>query len=122
MVLLINSIAHLVEVPGRLYEFEPGRRELKSPRREIGRDTIVGSAAGVVSISVLCTLCTDCAGFYGFKLFNKSPSKITLNKQTNEIYYKYFDCDFSLFSTLLLLLRFSAAAVFSALFAQYFLI
>lgn len=52
MVLLINSIAHLVEVPGRLYEFEPGRRELKSPRREIGRDTIVGSAAGVVSISV----------------------------------------------------------------------
>lgn len=56
MVLLINSIAHLVEVPGRLYEFEPGRRELKSPRREIGRDTIVGSAAGVVSISVLCVL------------------------------------------------------------------
>lgn len=41
-------VSHLVDVPGRLYEFEPGRRELKSPRREIGRD-IVESAFGSIS-------------------------------------------------------------------------
>lgn len=43
--------AYLVEVPGRLYEFEVGRRELKSPRRETGRVVVVSAAVGV-SISV----------------------------------------------------------------------
>lgn len=48
-----QPIAHLVEVPGRLYEFEPGRRELKSPRLEIGRGIVAVSAGG--SISALST-------------------------------------------------------------------
>lgn len=51
-------IFYLVEVPGLLYEFEPGRRELKSPRRETGRWIAVGvgvSAAGSISEKFLFT-------------------------------------------------------------------
>lgn len=66
---LFLFITHLVEVPGRLYEFEPGRRELKSPRREIGRDVVV-SAAGACSMLPFCKLIVSAKlGFYGFKLF-----------------------------------------------------
>lgn len=39
-------VNYLVEVPGRLYEFDPGRR-LKSPRREIGRDEAGVSADSI---------------------------------------------------------------------------
>lgn len=69
-------IAYLVEVPGRLYEFEVGRRELKSPRREIGRDIVV-SAAGSISVPEFYQW------FYVFKT-SQTPPKIDINKQTNK--------------------------------------